>query len=225
MAVHGGATSNLSVYLKSLAQGCINGEEARTLADAAFTLQTGRSEFAYRRIVSCRDGSEGARALDAADPKRVYTHRQELREAPVVFMFPGQGAQYPGMGAELYRTEPLFRAEVDHCAEVLQPILMTDLRQVMFPAAGGEKESDLLVQTRFTQPALFVIEYALAKLWMSWGIKPAAMIGHSVGEYVAGCLAGVFSLDDALTLVARMISVLDLIQIGSMLFPLIFFDA
>ena len=198
------ATSNLSVYLKSLAQGCINGEEARTLADAAFTLQTGRSEFAYRRIVSCRDGSEGATALDAADPKRVYTHRQELREAPVVFMFPGQGAQYPGMGAELYRTEPLFRAEVDHCAEVLQPILMTDLRQVMFPAAGGEKESDaLLVQTRFTQPALFVIEYALAKLWMSWGIKPAAMIGHSVGEYVAGCLAGVFSLDDALTLVAR----------------------
>ena len=198
------ATSNLSAYLKSIAQNHVASEADRELADAAFTLQTGRSEFIHRRIVACRDAADGAAALEACDPKRVFTHRQELTEPPIVFMFPGQGAQYPGMGAELYRTEPLFRTEVDHCAEVLQPILMTDLRQVMFPAAGGEKESDaLLVQTRFTQPALFVIEYALAKLWMSWGIKPAAMIGHSVGEYVAGCLAGVFSLDDALTLVAR----------------------
>ena len=198
------ATSNLSAYLKSLIQDCTNGEGPRRLADAAFTLQTGRSEFVHRRIVACHDAADGVAALEACDPKRVFTYRQQLSEPPIVFMFPGQGAQYPGMGAELYRTEPLFRAEVDHCAEVLQPILMTDLRQVMFPAAGGEKESDaLLVQTRFTQPALFVIEYALAKLWMSWGIKPAAMIGHSVGEYVAGCLAGVFSLDDALNLVAR----------------------
>ena len=198
------ATSNLSAYLKSLIQNCANGEGPRRLADAAFTLQTGRSEFVHRRIVACHDAADGVAALEAYDPKRVFTYRQQLSEPPIVFMFPGQGAQYPGMGAEIYRTEPLFRAEVDHCAEVLQPILMTDLRQVMFPAAGGEKESDaLLVQTRFTQPALFVIEYALAKLWMSWGIKPAAMIGHSVGEYVAGCLAGVFSLDDALTLVAR----------------------
>lgn len=198
------ATSNLSVYLKSLAQNHVGGEADRELADAAFTLQTGRSEFVHRRIVACRDAAGGVAALEACDPKRVFTHRQDLTEPPVVFMFPGQGAQYPGMGAELYCAEPVFRAEVDHCAEVLQPILKTDLRQVMFPAAGGEKESDaLLVQTRFTQPALFVIEYALAKLWMSWGIKPAAMIGHSVGEYVAGCLAGVFSLDDALTLVAR----------------------
>ena len=110
--------------------------------------------------MACQDAGEGAAVLDSADPKRVSTHRQELRDPPVVFMFPGQGAQYPGMGAELYRTEPLFRAEVDQCAEVLQPILMTDLRQVMFPVAGGEQESDaLLVQTRFTQPALFVIEY------------------------------------------------------------------
>ena len=198
------ATSNLSAYLKSLVQDCVNGEGTHRLADVAFTLQTGRSEFVHRRIVACCDAADGVAAFEACDPKRVFTHHQQLSEPPVVFMFPGQGAQYPGMGAELYRTEPLFRAEVDHCAEVLQPILMTDLRQVMFPAAGGEKESDaLLVQTRFTQPALFVIEYALAKLWMSWGIKPAAMIGHSVGEYVAGCLAGVFSLDDALTLVAR----------------------
>lgn len=198
------ATANLSDYLKQLARDAGGEAGARELADAAFTLQTGRSEFVHRRIVACRDAAEGAAALDAGDPKRVFTHRQELREPPVVFMFPGQGAQYPGMGAELYRTEPLFRSEIDRCADLLRPILQADLRGIMFPASGAEKEADaLLVQTRFTQPALFVIEYALARLWISWGIRPAAMIGHSVGEYVAGCLAGVFSLDDALTLVAR----------------------
>ncbi len=93
---------------------------------------------------------------------------------------------------------------VDRCAEFLQPILQTDLRLILFPIEGSEKDAEqLLVQTRFTQPALFVIEYALATLWMSWGIKPAAMIGHSVGEYVAACLAGVFSLEDGLTLIAE----------------------
>ena len=113
-------------------------------------------------------------------------------------MFPGQGAQYVSMGAVLYRSEPVFQAEIDHCAELLQPLLKTDLRNVIFPAEESDKEAEqLLVQTRFTQPALFVLEYALAQLWMSWGIKPAAMIGHSVGEYVAGCLAGVFTLEDA----------------------------
>ena len=154
--------------------------------------------------MACSDAAEGATALEAKDPKRVFTHHQKLTDPPVVFMFPGQGAQYAGMGAELYRTEKSFQADVDRCAELLKPVLQTDIRTVMFPEAGAEKDAEqLLVQTRFTQPALFVIEYALAKLWMSWGIKPAAMIGHSVGEYVAGCLAGVFSVEDALTLIAR----------------------
>ena len=198
------ATENLANHLKQLSARASADEAARELADAAFTLQTGRSEFIHRRIVACRDVADGVASLEAGDPKRVFTHHQQLSAPPVVFMFPGQGAQYPGMGAALYRAEPVFRAEVDRCAELLQPIIQADLRTIMFPAEGGEKESDaLLVQTRFTQPALFVIEYALAKLWMSWGVKPAAMIGHSVGEYVAGCLAGVFSLEDALMLVAR----------------------
>lgn len=198
------ATADLTGYLKRIADGSENEKTARELADAAFTLQTGRGEFIHRRVVVCQDPADGAAVLQAGDPKRVFTHRQDLRDAAVVFMFPGQGAQYPGMGAELYRTEPVFRAEVDRCADVLRSILHDDIRRIMFPVAGGEKESDaLLIQTKFTQPALFVIEYALAKLWMSWGIKPTAMIGHSVGEYVAGCLAGVFSLDEALMLVAR----------------------
>jgi acyl transferase domain-containing protein len=198
------ATAKLAEYLKKTSGNSDSAEARRELADAAFTLQTGRSEFIHRRVVASNDAADGAAALEAADPKRVFTHHQKLTAPPVVFMFPGQGAQYAGMGAELYRTEPVFRTEVDRCADLLKPILEVDLRTVMFPAPGGEKEAgELLVQTRFTQPALFVTEYSLAQLWMSWGIKPSAMIGHSVGEYVAGCLAGVFTLEDALSLVAR----------------------
>jgi len=212
------ATQNLSEHLKVIAARNEGSKHLRELADAAFTLQTGRSEFAHRRVMACADAAEGASALEAKDPKRVFTHHQKLVDPPVVFMFPGQGAQYAGMGAELYRTESTFRAEVDRCAELLKPELKTDIREVMFPAGGADKKSDeLLVQTRFTQPALFVIEYALAKLWMSWGIKPAAMIGHSVGEYVAGCLAGVFTLEDALTLIARRAALVQAQPGGAML--------
>ena len=198
------ATSDLSQHLEKMPSTASADERTRQLADAAYTLQTGRSEFGERRIFVCRDAAEGAAALDARDPKRVFSRRQQLRQPPVVFMFPGQGAQYPGMGAELYRSEPVFAAEVDHCCELLLPILGMELRKVMFPLGGSEEEAKKqLVQTRLTQPALFVIEYALAKLWMSWGIKPAAMIGHSVGEYAAACLAGVFSVEEAISLVAR----------------------
>ncbi|HEV7513417.1 MAG TPA: aminotransferase class III-fold pyridoxal phosphate-dependent enzyme, partial [Candidatus Acidoferrum sp.] len=212
------ATHNLSEHLKVIAAHHEGSKQLSELADAAFTLQTGRSEFAHRRIIACADAAEGALALEAKDPKRVFTHHQKLVDPPVVFMFPGQGAQYAGMGAELYRTEATFRTEVDRCAELLKPELKTDIREVMFPAGGGAKKSDeLLVQTRFTQPALFVIEYALAKLWMSWGIKPAAMIGHSVGEYVAGCLAEVFTLEDALTLIARRAALVQAQPGGAML--------
>lgn len=198
------ATANLAEHLRRLSTQVGANEAVRELADAAYTLQSGRSEFVHRRIVACRDFVDAADTLEQKDPKRVFTQFQQFSEPPVVFMFSGQGAQYPGMGAALYRTEALFRAEVDRCAEFLRPILNDDLRRIMFPAAGTEKDADaLLVQTKFTQPALFVLEYALAKLWICWGVKPTAMIGHSVGEYVAGCLAGVFSLEDALMLVAR----------------------
>jgi acyl transferase domain-containing protein len=141
--------------------------------------------------------------LEKPDPKRVFTQAQEQRDPPVVFMFPGQGAQYVNMGAELYRTEAVFRQGMDRCAELLRPDLGLDLRAVIYPPPDQtEAAEEQLIQTRITQPALFAVEYALAQLWMSWGVKPQAMIGHSVGEYVAGCLAGVFTLEDALRLVA-----------------------
>src|ERR1700688_3156422 len=212
------ATQNLSEHWKTIAGRGEGSKQHSALADAVFTLQTGRSEFAHRRVMACADAAEGAAALQAKDPKRVFTHHHKSVDPPVVFMFPGQGAQYAGMGAALYRTEPTFQAEVDRCAELLKPELKADIREVMFPAEGANKKSDeLLKQTRFTQPGLFVIEYALAKLWMSWGIKPAAMIGHSVGEYVAGCLAGVFTLEDALTLIARRAALVQAQPGGAML--------
>jgi malonyl CoA-acyl carrier protein transacylase/acyl carrier protein len=118
-------------------------------------------------------------------------------------MFPGQGTQYVNMGRELYRDAQTFRDEVSRCAELLRPHLGLDLREVLYPAdADAEAASHRLRQTALTQPALFAVEYALARLWMSWGVEPAMMIGHSVGEYVAACLAGVLSLEDALALVA-----------------------
>ncbi len=190
------ATAQLAAHLKTHLE--------LNLADVAYTLEVGRRILPQRRVVVCHDTLDAAAQLEKPDPKRVFIGRQVREDAPVVFMFPGQGSQYVGMGANLYDSEHVFREVVDRCAEFLQPMLQTDLRLILFPVEGLEKDAEqLLVQTRFTQPALFVIEYALATLWISWGIKPVAMIGHSVGEYVAACLAGVFSLEDGLTLIAE----------------------
>ncbi|MHC5730470.1 MAG: acyltransferase domain-containing protein, partial [Nostoc sp.] len=139
-------------------------------------------------------------------------------EREIVFMFPGQGSQYVEMGRELYQTEPIFREQVDLCCQLLQPHIGLDLRSLIYQ---GESESEAtaekLQQTDITQPALFVIEYALAQLWMSWGISPSAMIGHSIGEYVAACLAGVMSLEDALALVAARGRLMQQLPSGAML--------
>jgi non-ribosomal peptide synthase protein (TIGR01720 family) len=136
-------------------------------------------------------------------------------------MFPGQGAQYVGMGAGLYETEATFRTHLDECAELLRPALGLDLREVLYPStASGAGESECarrLQQTSLAQPALFAVEYALARLWMQCGVRPAAMVGHSIGEYVAACLAGVFSLEDALALVAARGRLMQSLPSGTML--------
>ncbi len=173
-------------------------------ADVAFTLQTGRREFPSRRVVLCRDSAEAVGLLEKPDARGVFDGSVTATGTPVVFMFPGQGSQYVGMGAGLYESEPVFRTELDRCAEILQPHLGLDLRTLLHPSeAEAADAGEKLTQTRFTQPALFAVEYALARLWMSWGVRPAGMIGHSVGEYVAACLGGVFTLEDALRLVAE----------------------
>ena len=163
------------------------------LADVAYTLQVGRRAFRHRRAVVCQTCAEAVTALEMQEPRHVLRSTQETRERPVVFMFPGQGAQYVNMGLELYRHETVFREQVEHCATLLLPHLDCDIRQVLYPSpAQAATAAQQLLQTRLAQPALFVVEYALARLWMAWGIRPQALIGHSLGEYVAACLAGVF---------------------------------
>ena len=141
---------------------------------------------------------------------------------PLAFLFSGQGSQYVGMGRGLYESSApalaAFSQAIDSCCEKLAPHLGLDLRQVLYPAPGAEAAAaEQLVETRLTQPALFVVEYAAAQLWRSWGIAPAAMIGHSIGEYVAATLAGVFGLEDALRLVARRGALMQGLPPGSML--------
>ncbi|BAY41880.1 beta-ketoacyl synthase (plasmid) [Nostoc sp. NIES-2111] len=187
------------------------------LADVAYTLQVGRREFNHRRVLVCEDIQDAIATLQNRASQRIFTHYQEPSDRPITFMFPGQGSQYVNMGKELYETELIFRESVDRCCLILQPLLNLDLRTVIYPQSDTETAQEKLTQTSLAQPALFVIEYALAQLWMSWGILPSAMIGHSIGEYVAACLAGVMSLKDALTLVVVRGRLMQQLPSGSML--------
>ncbi|UFP97056.1 SDR family oxidoreductase [Gloeobacter morelensis MG652769] len=171
------------------------------LADVAHTLRVGRKAFAWRRMLVCEHREALLQALNDPEQRPAPTHLREGGERPVAFLLPGQGVQYVDMGRTLYRTQPLFRQQVDRCATLLVPHLGLDLRTVLYPDPPGAERPDL-EQTWLAQPALFVVEYALAQLWIAWGVRPQALIGHSIGEYVAACLAGVWSLADALALVA-----------------------
>lgn len=186
------------------------------LADVAYTLQVGRQSFNHRRLVLAADIEDALQAL--SEPQRVLTNSTATSDRSVVFMFTGQGAQYVNMAQELYQSEATFAQQVDICCGLLQPLLKLDLRQLLYPTeAEAQTATKQLQQTAITQPALFVIEYALAKLWMSWGVHPVAMIGHSIGEYVAATLSGVFSLEDALALVTARGQLMQQLPSGSML--------
>lgn len=184
------------------------------LADAAHTLQVGRAELPHRRAVVA-DSREGAAAALRQVKAGAVAGKDDAAPA-VVFLFPGQGAQYPGMGADLYRTEPDFREAFDACAELLLPQLGWDVREVAF-AADGEESGERLRQTLYTQPTVFALDYATARLLLSWGIRPDAMTGHSLGEYVSACLAGVFGLEDILRVVARRAQLMQDLAPGRML--------
>ena len=218
------ASANLAAYLER--------QPEPDLADIAYTLQVGRRGFNYRRAVVCRSVSEAiAQLQDGNSP----THSAPESPHPIVFMFPGQGSQHPAMAQQLYEQEPVFRAVLDRCAEILAEEGV-DLLEVLYGGKGiGSREQGIgndpspftlhpashghrttssphlpispsshlpIHSTSLAQPTLFAVEYALAQLWFSWGIRPEALIGHSLGEYVAACLAGVFSLEEGLRLVA-----------------------
>ena len=202
------------------------------LADVAYTTQVGRRALGFRRAVVCGSRDEAAAALSGGSPRRLIEGKA-LADRPVAFLFSGTGDHYAGMGAGLYRDSAVFRREIDQCADLLRPLLGLDLREVLFAnaeagaapgldlrrmlgRAPGSAES-LLDRTDLLHPAVFALEYALAKLWESLGVRPSALFGYSLGELTAACLAGVFSLDEALPLVVERARLLETLPQGAML--------
>lgn len=196
-----------------------------SLADVCFTANSGRLHFPHRLASAAGSSSRLRDQLSAfaggGEAPGLISGRLQQKQPPrVAFLFTGQGSQYVGMGRELYATQQTFRDALDRCAELLKPHLGLDIRDVLYPelaeshqtfgaqtlstATGRQETADAgsLDHTWLTQPALFALEYALAVLWQSWGVTPTAVLGHSVGEYVAACIAGVFPLEDGLRLVA-----------------------
>jgi acyl transferase domain-containing protein len=214
-------------------------QHAVDMGDVAHTLQVGRKAYAHRQCLVCRDRADAIAALDA---NRVLAARADEPRRPLVLLLPGIGDQYVGMGHGLYEDWPAFRREIDLCAQLLENHLGIDIREVLYPKSAGwrgrgpatgvdlkkmlaggaqDEESRTLNRTRCAQPALFALEYALARAWQALGVTPDAIVGHSMGEYVAACLAGVMSLEDALRLIAtraRLVS--ELPEAGMLAVPL-----
>jgi acyl transferase domain-containing protein len=187
---------DLALYLES--------DEGRSLADAAYTVNVGRAQLPQRALVLAASGTEARERLAAVaegrEGKGIVRGRAGGEPPRVAFLFTGQGSQYAGMGRRLYETEPTFKKALDRCADALQGRLEKPLLEVMFGSPGAE---GLVDRTGYTQPCLFALEWALAELWRSWGIEPGAVMGHSVGEFVAATVAGVLSVEDGLRLIAE----------------------
>jgi phthiocerol/phenolphthiocerol synthesis type-I polyketide synthase E len=214
-------SARTATALKSVTENLANHlveNQQESLADVAYTLQVGRKVFEQRSFVVCQTREEAITALQGGAPGKLLSLPKDHDTKSIAFLFPGQGSQHANMARETYENELVFRRYVDQCAEILQPSLGLDLRNLLYPEADkvefAERE---LTKTHFAQPALFVVEYCLAKLWGEWGIQPTAMVGHSIGEYVAACLAGVFTLEDALRLVAARGRMMQAMPPGAML--------
>ncbi len=207
------ATRNFKVYL-------LNNPHLN-FADVAYTLQVGRKAFRYRQMLICSDVPELIEALETpGSPKAKTFHLPDEKEKRVIFMFPGQGSQYVNMGRELYEKEPVFRNEMDLCFDILKPLTENNIKELLYPHTPSYSEINNpldINNTEIAQPLLFAFEYALAKLLIAWGINPYGMIGHSIGEYVPACLAGVFSLEDALKLVVTRGKLMQRMPKGAML--------
>ena len=182
--------------------------------DVCFTANAGRSHFQQRAAVVAASASEAREALRALAEQKEHAALvcgvAPKAAAGVAFLFSGQGAQYDGMGRELFETQPIFRAAIERCSAAAGPLPGGTLVEILYGGAGS------LDDTAAAQPAMFAIEFALAELWRSWGVKPAVMLGHSLGEYVAACVAGVFSVEDAMPLVAARGRLMQGIAEGSM---------
>jgi len=196
------------------------------LADAAFTLKTGRKAFEHKKMLVCSNVNEALQILELEQQQEeqpIQSHYTK-EEKRALFLFPGQGSQYVDMARGVYETEPVFREKMDRCFQILKPLMDYDLKEILYPSAEDHRSYRSnksyippINQTEIAQPLIFTIEYALAKLLIAWGINPYAMTGHSIGEYTAACLAGVFSLEDALFIVSWRGKLMQQMPPGSML--------
>ncbi len=187
-------------YAKSLIN-YLDKHPSVAISDISYTLQKTRNDFRYRSFLVADSTSQLKQLLHNSN----VLHQNILEELPdnIIFTFPGQGAQYLNMGFELYQQEPVYKAAIDECAGILKRYIDIDIRSIIYVNGITEEANLKLKDTKYTQPALFVTEYALAKLWISWGIKPTYLCGHSVGEYVAAQLSGIFTLEDGLKLISN----------------------
>ncbi len=191
------ATDNLSSHLRA--------KPETNIADAAYTLQVGRRAYDYRRAVICKNRQDAIECLESPRSPRVSAGSVPTEVESTTFLFSGQGSQYANMATGLFSAEPVFREELRRCRDILRPHLERDLLEIIFSSEGhgdGAPEGLSLTDTALTQPSLVAVEYALARQWMTWGIQPQSMLGHSIGEFTAACLAGVFTLEAVLPLVA-----------------------
>ncbi len=186
------------------------------LADVAYTLQLGRVAFPYRQVMVARNPGDAAEQLSALRGGSPPLPANSKTGGPIVFMFTGAGAQYVNMYRDLYDKVAFFRAEADACFAVAGKLSGRDLKAVIYPGDGPES-TDRINRIENTQPALFIMEYVLARLLMRWGIRPQTVIGHSFGEYAAACISGVFSLEDALGLIFKRGEVMGKTPRGTML--------
>lgn len=202
------ATENLRAFLENV--------EETSLPDIAYTLHTGREPFPYRRSIWCETRTQAIECLGDRRANRSCSGSHTSRPG-MAFMFPGGGSQFPGMGQQLYETQSEFRRQIDLCSSFLKKQMGADLLSTLYPCAVTEAAAAHMARPSVGLPAIFATEYALAQLLMSWGIHPDCMIGHSLGEYAAACLAGVFSLENALALVAYRGKLFERLPTGAML--------
>jgi amino acid adenylation domain-containing protein len=210
------SANSLDGYQKVLGS-FLNSSSDVSLADVAHSLSHTREPFAHRSFTIGSKSNETSEQLVAENHKNIKTKELKLVPSELAFLFPGQGSQYLQMGKSLYAEETVFRDAVDTCAELLKPDLKLDIRDIIYPNEHSVDAEQKLKDTKYTQPALFVIEYALSQLWMSWGIQPTLLCGHSIGEFVAAHLAGIFSLEDALHLITMRGKLVSELPGGSML--------
>ncbi|NIA02531.1 MAG: acyltransferase domain-containing protein, partial [Nitrospirae bacterium] len=204
--------SNLENYL--------NQHHSTSLEDSAYTLRFGRNDFDYRYSFVCKNVEDAISELNAYESfiPQSCSERKKEGDPSIVFMFTGQGSQYVNMGFDLYQSEPVFRETIDQCFAILKSHTRVDFREILYPSAENlEIAQSKLNETVNAQPILFIVEYALVKLWRTWGVTPDVMIGHSLGEYVAACLSGVLTLEEALILVASRGQLMQEMDSGKML--------